>query len=258
MATDSPAIRTWAERDGRLLRIRLDRPKANIVDIAMIEAITTALEQYRADRGAAALLVDHAGPHFGFGASIPEHLPARVRELVTKLHRAIKMLLAFPVPVLMAVRGQCLGGSLEIVLAGHLIFAAPDARLGQPEIRLGAMAPVGSCLLPERIGRARAEDLLLSGRSVGADEALQLGLVNAVAGDPEAAALAYFDAHFAAQSINGLRYAVKAARHAMLARVAHELDAVESMYLDEMIRHPDPEEGLRAFIEKRKPAWRPA
>ena len=258
MATAGLPIRTWTERNGRLLRIRLDRPKANIVDIAMIESIAVALEHYRADRNAAALLVDHEGPHFGFGASIPEHLPPRVRELVTKLHRAIKMLLAFPLPVLMAVRGQCLGGSLEIVLAGHLIFAAPGAQLGQPEIRLGAMAPVGSCLLPERIGRAPAEDLLLSGRSIAASEALRLGLVNAVADDPEAAALAYFDVHLAGHSINGLRHAVKAARRAMLARVIPEMDAVESIYLDEMIRHPDPEEGLRAFMEKRKPAWRPA
>lgn len=250
-------IKTWVEKDGRLLRIRLMRPKANIVDIAMIEAFMATLGEYKTQRKLVAVILDHEGPHFGFGASIPEHLPAQVHELVTKLHRMIKALLSFPVPVITLVRGVCVGGSLEVVLASHLIFASPDAKLGQPEIRLGTMAPVGSCLLPERIGRAQAEDLLLSGRSVTADEAKRLGLVNEVTEDLESAALAYVDNYLVDLSINSLRCAVKAVRYAMLQRVIPVLDAVESIYLDEMIKHPDPEEGLRAFIEKRKPVWQP-
>ncbi len=71
----------------------------------------------------------------------------------------------------MAVSGQCLGGGLELVSAGHLIFASPDARLGQPEIQIGVFAPAASCLLPERIGLAAAEDMLISGRSITAEEA---------------------------------------------------------------------------------------
>ena len=63
----------------------------------------------------------------------------------------------------MAIRGQCIGGGLEVAAAGHLLFAAPDAKLGQPEITLGVFAPAASCLLPERMGRAAAEELLLSG-----------------------------------------------------------------------------------------------
>lgn len=250
-------IKTWIERDGRLLRIRLARPKANIVDIEMIDVLDVILREQQANTRLLGVIFDHEGPHFGFGASIPEHLPAQVDELVTKLHRTIKNLLAFPVPVLMLVRGQCVGGSLEVVLAGHLIFASPDAMLGQPEIRLGTMAPVGSCLLPERIGRAQSEDLLLSGRSVTAEEAERLGLVNQVTEDLEAAALNYFDTYLAGHSPNSLRCTVKAVRHAMLARVVPELDLVEAIYLKEMIKHPDPEEGLRAFMEKRKPVWKP-
>ena len=252
------ALKIWLERDDRLLRVRLATPKANIVDIAMIEAFEAVLQKHEANRSLMAVVVDHEGPHFGFGASIPEHLPAQVDELVTKLHRMIKRMLAFPVPVLMVVRGQCLGGSLEVVLAGHLIFASPDAMLGQPEIRLGTMAPVGSCLLPERIGRAAAEDLLLSGRSVSAGQAKALGLVTEVASDPEAAALAYFGSYLAGHSPSGLRFAVRAARRALLARVLPELDAVEAMYLREMMKTPDPVEGLRAFMEKRKPVWKMA
>jgi len=252
------ALKIWLERDGRLLRIRLAVPKANIVDIAMIEAFEAVLKQHEANNSLMAVVVDHEGPHFGFGASIPEHLPAQVDELVTKLHRMIKRMLAFPVPVLMVVRGQCLGGSLEVVLAGHVIFASSDAMLGQPEIRLGTMAPVGSCLLPERIGRAAAEDLLLSGRSVSGEQAKALGLVTEVASDPEAAALGYFDTYLAGHSPSSLRFAVRAVRRALLARVLPELDAVEAIYLREMMKTPDPVEGLRAFMEKRKPVWKTA
>ena len=80
-----------------------------------------------------------------------------------------------PVPVLVAVRGQCLGGGLEVALAGHLMFVAPDASLGQPEMKLGVFAPAASCLLPELIGPARALDLLLSGRSITGAEAAAIG-----------------------------------------------------------------------------------
>jgi cyclohexa-1,5-dienecarbonyl-CoA hydratase len=254
--SNSP-IKTWHERDGRLLRVRLTRPKANIVDLEMIEALHVTLREQKANPKLLAVIFDHEGPHFGFGASIQEHLPAQVDELVTKLHKMIKELLAFPVPVMMLVRGQCVGGSIEVVLAGHLIFVSPDAMLGQPEIRLGTMAPVGSCLLPERIGRAQAEDLLLSGRSVNAEEGKRLGLVNEIVEDLEAHALAYFDNYLAGHSPNSVRHAIKAVRHAMLARVIPELDVVEAIYLKEMNSHPDPEEGLRAFMEKRKPVWKP-
>jgi cyclohexa-1,5-diene-1-carbonyl-CoA hydratase (EC 4.2.1.100) len=103
-------IKTWHEREGRLLRIRLARPKANIVDIAMIHALDATLKEQQANTKLLGVILDHEGPHFGFGASIPEHLPAQVDELVTKLHRMIKNLLAFPVPVSVLVRGQCVGG----------------------------------------------------------------------------------------------------------------------------------------------------
>ena len=207
-------LKVWLEREGRLLRIRLATPKANIVDIAMIEAFEATMQQHEVSNRLMCIIIDHEGPHFGYGASIPEHLPDQVDELVTKLHRMIKRMLAFPVPIIVLVRGQCLGGSLEVVIAGHLIMAAPDAVFGQPEVRLGTMAPVGSCLLPERIGRAHAEDLLLSGRSISAAEAKTLGLVNVVADDLQAAALAYFDTHLAGHSASSLRFAVRAVRRA--------------------------------------------
>jgi len=155
-----------------------------------------------------------------------------------------------------AVRGLCLGGGLELASAGHLIFAAPDAELGQPEIKLAVFAPAASCLLPERIGQARADDLLLSGRTVSGTEAQVLGLVTATADDPEAAALAYFDQHLGGLSAPALRLAVQAARMGFVERVREKLARVEEYYLQDLMAKHDPVEGLTAFMERRPPVWK--
>jgi cyclohexa-1,5-dienecarbonyl-CoA hydratase len=164
-------------------------------------------------------------------------------------------MLAFPVPILVAIRGQCLGGGLEVACAGHLLFGAPDARLGQPEMLLGVFAPAASCLLPERIGQAAADDLLVSGRSIDGREAHRLGLLQAVADDPEAAALAWFDEHLARKSASSLRLAVQASRQDMVERVGRKLAAVESLYATRLMATRDAVEGLEAFIQKRPPVW---
>ena len=135
--------------------------------------------------GLRGVLLDAEGPHFSFGASVEEHLADRCAAMLASLHALVLAMLEFPAPILVAVRGQCLGGGLEVALAGSPIFAAPDAQLGQPEMKLGVFAPAASCLLPYRgSARAAAEDLLFSGRSVTATEAKALGLVEALADDP--------------------------------------------------------------------------
>ena len=169
----SSPLKVWLERDGRLLRLRLDRPKANILDAAMIGAIEHALSPAWDRCGLRGILIDSAGGHFSFGASIEEHLPDRCAAMLAGFHRLVLQIFASPVPVLTAIRGQCLGGGLELASAGHLLFAGRDAKFGQPEIQIGVFAPAASCLLPERIGLAAAEDLLLSGRSMDADGGFQ-------------------------------------------------------------------------------------
>jgi cyclohexa-1,5-dienecarbonyl-CoA hydratase len=175
--------------------------------------------------------------------------------MLASLHALLLAMLEWPVPILVAVKGQCLGGGLELAMGGSLIFAASDAKLGQPEIQLGVFAPAASCLLPPRIGQAAAEDLLFSGRSVGADEALRLGLVTSVSADPEAAALAYFDQHLAGRSASSLACAVAAARGGYLAEVHRRIAEVERLYLDRLMQTRDANEGLAAFIAKRPPKW---
>ncbi|HSM92813.1 MAG TPA: cyclohexa-1,5-dienecarbonyl-CoA hydratase [Anaeromyxobacteraceae bacterium] len=255
----APPLKAWRERDGRLLRLRLSRPKANIVDAQMIAALDQAfLEAARPANGVPALrgiLLDAEGSHFSFGASVEEHLPASFAKMLSSLHALVLRMLDHPVPILVAIRGQCLGGGLEVAMAGHVLFAHPDAKLGQPEIVLGVFPPAASALLPERVSRAAAEELLLSGRSIDGREALRIGLVSALAEDPEAAALAWFDAHAAKHSAATLRLAAVAARGDLVQRVRGKLAAFEELYARELMTTRDAVEGLGAFIEKRPARW---
>jgi cyclohexa-1,5-dienecarbonyl-CoA hydratase len=248
-------LKVSLEREGSLLRLTLARPKANIVDAAMIAALRAALSEHLSQAKLRAVLVSADGPHFSFGASVEEHLPGACAQMLQSLHALVLQLVESPVPVLVAVRGQCLGGGLEVAAAGHLIFAAPGAMLGQPEIKLAVFAPAASCLLPERIGQAQAEDLLFSGRSIDAEEALRIGLVSVVAEDPDQAALDYFDQHLAPVSASTLRFAVQAARGELMQRIRAKLATVEKMYLEELMATHDAVEGLTAFVAKRPAQW---
>lgn len=243
------------DRDGGLLRLKLDRPKANIVDAEMIAALDGALVAGLGDANLKAVLVEASGPHFSFGASVEEHLPDSCAEMLGALHALVRRMLESPVPILVAIQGQCLGGGLEVAMAGHHLFASPDANLGQPEMQLGVFAPAASCLMPERVGQSRAEDLLYSGRSVSGEEALSIGLVDALSADPQAAALAYFDKHLAGKSASSLRLAVKAARLGFTQRMISKLQQVEDLYLQELMSTRDALEGLNAFLAKRKAIW---
>ena len=247
-------LNIWREADGRLLRLRLNRPKANLIDAEMIATLDRAFAEHIGNTHIAAILLDAEGQHFSFGASVEEHLPDQCAAMLAGLHRLVLRMVESPVPLLAAVRGQCLGGGLEVALAAHLMFVATDAVLGQPEMKLGVFAPAASCLLPELIGPARAFDLLVSGRAMSGAEAASIGIATA-AGNPETAAIDYIGAHLIPKSASSLRFAVQAARLDYAARVRAKLAAVERLYLDELMKSRDALEGLQAFIAKRPAQW---
>ncbi len=253
---DTPPLKVWLDRDGALLRLRLDRPKANIVDAAMIACLQAAFDAHRTSPGLRGVLLDAEGTHFSFGASVEEHVAERCAAMLAALHALIITMVEFPLPILTVVRGQCLGGGLEVALAGGPIFATPEAKLGQPEMSLGVFAPAASCLLPYRVNLPDAEDLLFSGRSVSGVEAKAMGLVQTVADDPESAALQYFDQHLAPKSAAALTCAVAAARGPLIRDLRVRLQEVETLYLERLMKTHDANEGLAAFLARRAPGWK--
>ncbi|MDH3611728.1 MAG: cyclohexa-1,5-dienecarbonyl-CoA hydratase [Gammaproteobacteria bacterium] len=252
--TDSP-LKAWLDRDEQVLRLQLARPKANIIDARMIDALSAALDAHANDKRLLAVILDAEGPHFSFGASVEEHLPDQCAAMLRKINSLVMQMLEYPVPIVAAVQGQCLGGGLEVACAASPIIAAPDAQLGQPEISLAVIAPAASCLLPERVGQPHAEMLLFSGKSIDAQKAKTIGLVDQVSESPSEAALAWIDENIIGKSASSLRFAVTAARQDYIERIRVRLEIVEKTYVEELMQTKDPIEGLNAFLEKRKPIW---
>ncbi len=252
---DGP-IRLEAMEDGAIWRAVLNTPKANILDMQKSDILSDIFAEAATAKDLKAVVIEGEGPHFSFGASVQEHLPDRIEAMLTGFHRLFYRMLDSNVVTLAAVRGQCLGGGMELATFCHRLFASPDARLGQPEIVLGVLAPVASVMLAERIGRGQAEELCLSGRSVTADEGLAMGLVDQVDPDPGAAALAWARTHILPRSASSLRMAVRAVRVGFATRFRAELAAVEHLFLQDLMATADAKEGLHAFLEKREPGWK--
>ena len=242
--------------DGAWWRLTFGGSKGNILDGRVMAALTDRFHQALVEPSLKAIVIQGAGDHFSFGASVQEHLPDHVETMLAHFRELIEAALDSSIVILAAVRGQCLGGGLELASVAHRIFAHGSAKLGQPEIALGVFAPAASVLLPMRIKRAHAEDLCLTGRLVSAREACDMGLVDEVVdGDPTEAALAWARAHLAARSASSLRFAVEAVRQDMVARVKAQLPFVERLYLRELMTSGDAVEGLTAFLEKRPAHW---
>jgi len=240
---------------GALWRVRLNTPKANIVDREKIKTLDEIFRKAAAAPRLKGVLLEGEGPNFSFGASVEEHLPGQYETMIPAFNALFRTMLDSGVVVLAAIRGHCLGGGLELAAFAHRVFAAHDARLGQPEIVLGVFAPIASVILTERIGRSRAEDLCLSGRMVGAEEAHRIGLVDEVVQDPDAAALAYAREYLLPRSAMSLRLAQRAVRAGFRRRMETELKEIEHLYMNELMKSHDAEEGLRSFLEKRAPQW---
>lgn len=250
---DAP-IRVTLEDDGALLRIVLARPKGNVIDPAMVAAIRATVAEHRSRPALKSILFEGEGAHFSFGASVEAHLPDQIHGMLTGFHGMFRELAASGKVLLAAVRGQCLGGGLELAAFCHRVTASPEAKLGNPEILLGVFAPLASAVLPLRIGQPAADDLLLTGRSVDATEALSIGLVDEIAPDPAEAALAWHR-RFARLSASSLGQAVRAARAHFHQTFLSTLEVVERQYLEELMATADAVEGITAFLEKRTPRW---
>ena len=249
-------VRLELTHDGRIARVTLAAPKANILDRAMIaelESVFKEISGYVVN----AIVLTADGPHFSFGASVEEHLPDKIGDTLAALHGLLRSVAEAPVPVIAAVRGQCLGGGFELVLACDLIIAAETAQFACPEIKLGVFAPAASALLPVKAGQALASRLLLAADSVsGAEAASQGWVARAVpAGELDAALDLWLEADFLPRSASSLSYACRAARLRVREALEHELPMLEHLYLNELMSTPDAAEGIRAFLEKRAPKW---
>ncbi len=248
-------IKISPEHEGRCLVITLNDPKGNVLDGVMMRELIRAIETEGRGEAVRALVFQGEGSHFSFGASVQEHQKDQVAEMLQTFHELFRALITASKPMIAAVRGQCLGGGLELAGFCHWIFASEEAQFGQPEIQLAVFPPVASLVLPHRIGQSAADDLILSGRSIDAQRARQLGLVHEIADDPLAAAMVYFEKNLLKKSAQALEHTVRAGRFLMYKQFLHHIDQLEKMYVQELMETADANEGITAFLEKRKPTW---
>jgi cyclohexa-1,5-dienecarbonyl-CoA hydratase len=229
----------------------------NIITAGMVESLRAALETVAENPHLKLITIEGSGSDFSFGASVQEHAPDRIRQVLGPMHELIYELLDAPAVTAAIVRGRCLGGGFELALACDFIFAAETAVFGLPEIGLGVFPPAGSVLLPQRVGAARATSAVLTGAVSTAPEWLAAGLLELVApldrldGDVDR----WFQAHLAGKSAAALRHAASAARMGLVAHVREMLPKVERLYLEDLMRTQDAVEGIDAFLAKRQPAW---
>ena len=245
------------ETEGAVATIRIDRPPANALARPVSLELSQAAKAVEADDAIRAVVVWGGERIFAAGADIKAMVDFKPEEIapdVGALEQACRDLEAIPKPVIAAINGFALGGGCEVALACDLRFAAQDAKLGLPEIRLGIIPGAGGTQrLPRLIGLARARELILSGRQVEADEALAIGLVDRVAPAGGAYVAAYQRALLFAV---GPTRAYAAAKRALAASGEGDLERglrVEREAFVPLFATRDQGEGMRAFLEKRDP-----
>ncbi|MDP8958015.1 MAG: enoyl-CoA hydratase-related protein [Actinomycetota bacterium] len=239
--------------------VTLDRPPVNALSRQMADELEAAFG--RAEQGGERALVITGRPHFAAGADISGFQEAFSRgeqdRLAGRLSEVIRRLERLPMPTIAAVFGFALGGGLELAMGADFRYLAEDARMGQPEIKLGIIPGAGGTQrLPRLVGFSRAKEMIYSGRHVESQEALEIGLADKVL-PPERLLEAALDA--AAAFAGGPTVALAAAKRAINEGWGRPIDEgleVEAGAFAEAFRTEDARAGVAAFLEKREPEFK--
>jgi cyclohexa-1,5-dienecarbonyl-CoA hydratase len=247
----------FKKKDG-VARLMLNKPPLNVLDIAMMREINTALDAVRGDPSVKVLVFGAAegSKAFSAGVDIADHTADKVDEMITVFHDIFRALDKLEIPTVAVVGGAALGGGCELALFCDMVIASERASFGQPEIQVGVFPPVAVVELPRIVGPKKAMEMVLIGDRVRAVEAERLGLVNRVV-PPEALGAATAELVSKLVGLSGavLRLTKRAVRLGSARPFAEGLAAVEQLYLGPLMDTADAHEGLSAFMEKRPPVW---
>jgi cyclohexa-1,5-dienecarbonyl-CoA hydratase len=241
----------------RVVHITMDRPPLNVLDIPLLRELDAVLTACAEDTAADVMVIEGAGQRaFSAGVDIRDHTREKVPEMLDVVHGVIRKLLALPQVTIAVVRGVCLGGGCELASSCDLVVASEESSFATPEIHVGCYPPVALARFSSLIGYHRAAEMILTGRTFSAQEALAMGLINRVfPGDQLEGELKSLLEELLGKSGAVLRIAVKGLRELSLKGFADALRRSEDLYCTELLHTEDVEEGIRAFLEKRKPQW---
>jgi cyclohexa-1,5-dienecarbonyl-CoA hydratase len=256
-ATSTKYERLRLEIQPLVARLQLNNPPLNVIDLRMMDELNAALADVEAQHEVSVLIIRGGGKSFSAGVDVAAHTPDKVSTMLQQFHGAIRRLVASSKISMACVHGHCLGGGAELAMVCDLVYTADDAQWGFPEIQLGCFPPVAVAALSALVGQKRAADLIFTGRSITGTEAAAIGLAT------EAIPVAQLDSAVE-ESVARLTVLSPAAL-AITKKAHYAWDAIhfdkglaraEKIYLERLMKTEDANEGIRAFMEKRKPEWK--
>ncbi len=237
--------------------LTLNRAPLNVLNIEMMEEINAYFEGLLKEKALKLLVIQAAGKAFSAGVDVGEHLGDLVYKMIEVFHKMFRLMDGLKVPSVSVVNGSALGGGCELAVYCDMVIATEKAKFGQPEIQVGVFPPIAALAFPRMMGRKKALELILSGDIITAQEALTLGMVNKIV--PEGA-LAEEVSRFVEKFKKLSGIVLKLTKEATLAGLNDDRDkglkVIEKIYLDRLMKTNDAIEGLKAFLDKRKPAWK--
>ena len=255
-AVESKLARLTVDVSAPVARLALRNPPLNVIDIPMMEELAQTLGDIEARSDISIVVLSGAGRAFSAGVDVAAHTPDKVEMMLLKFHAVIRALVSSKKVTVATVRGHCLGGGAELAIVCDVAYTTASAKWGFPEIKLACYPPVACTALAALVGQKRGAELILTGRTIGGIEAAEMGLANRAVADEELAAVVD-------QTVQEL-LSLSPAALAVTKKAIYAWDAMhfdkglaraEKIYLEELIKTADAQEGIRAFMEKRAPKW---
>lgn len=234
---------------------------ANIVSASLMQELVNALDASEKNKNCKLIILSGEGKHFSYGASVEEHAPNQVGKMLPSFHKLIAKMISHPVPILARVQGRCLGGGFEVAMACHFLFTESSAQFAVPEIKLGVFPPPACALLPLKVGDVRANEMILSGENFSGEDLYRMGMANDCSpseqvGEMERRIQLFVEKKILPKSSSSLRVSTQAARLFMREHFQKYIEKLELLYLQDLMRTQDANEGIMAFIEKRTAVWK--
>lgn len=244
------------EAKDKIARITLNKPRANIIDIQMLNEMMDAMWKVKLRKDINVVAIDSVGDRFSTGVSLQDHLPDKVEEMLPTFGKLFRMMTWLDQPTVAIVRGFCFAGAMELVGFCDMVIASETAKFDQREIALGGFAPLAVATYNKMMGRKKLMEFILLGETLDAWQAKEFGLVNRVVPDEKLEEEA--DKVLKRLASFKLR-AIKANKRAIYATdcvgFEQSITLGEYIYMNSLARTDDDFEGIRAFLERRDPVW---
>jgi cyclohexa-1,5-dienecarbonyl-CoA hydratase len=238
-------------------RITFNSPPLNVLNIEMMKEINQAIKEFQSIK-LKVLILNANGKAFSAGVDVSDHTKEKVKGMIQIFHEIFTNLLKIKAPTVALVNGAALGGGCEVATFCDIVIASEKSKFGQPEIMVGVFPPVAAAIFPKLMWSKKALELMLTGEIIRANEAKELGLVNHIlpVEDFEAEAEKFVNDKLANNSAVVLQLTKRAFIEGATQNYSESIKKIEDIYLNDLMKTSDANEGLSAFLEKRPPVWK--